>query len=132
METLAPCTRAVLGIDAAWTASEPSGVASLTQSSGRWRLVAAEASYARFHARADGLSGGRPLGSRPRPSALLASALKLCGSPVDFVAIDMPLSNSPIMGRRRADDEVSRAYGAQPHRPSPDAVRRKPAFGPEA
>jgi predicted RNase H-like nuclease len=40
---------------------------------------------------------------------------------VDLVAVDMPLSYSPIMGRRKSDDEVSRAYearGSAAHSPS--------------
>ena len=52
------------------------------------------------------------MGSRPSLSVLLASALKLCGRPIDLVAIDMPMSHAPIMGRRSADNEISRAYGA--------------------
>jgi hypothetical protein len=47
--------RAVLGIDAAWTLSQPSGVAVMNETSTGWRLVAAEASYQRFDARANGL-----------------------------------------------------------------------------
>jgi len=94
-----------LRTNAAWTASEPRGAALATRTSTGWHLVAAEASYERFYARAEGLPRGRPSGSRPRPSALLASALKLCGRPVDLVAIDMPLPYAPIMGRRTADDD---------------------------
>jgi hypothetical protein len=46
--------RAVLGIDAVWTLSQPSGVAVMNETSTGWRFVAAEASYQRFHALADG------------------------------------------------------------------------------
>jgi hypothetical protein len=42
--------------------------------------------------------GGRPLGSHPCPSALLAA--KLCGSPVDPVPVDMTLSHAANTGRR--------------------------------
>jgi len=115
-EVISP-KRAVLGIDAAWTASRPSGVALAAETSNGWHLVAAEASYARFHARADGVVGKRPVGSRPQPSALLASALKLCGRPVDLVAIDMPLSHGSRMERRRADQEISRAYEGRDTQP---------------
>jgi predicted RNase H-like nuclease len=115
-------TRAVLGIDAAWTLSQPSGVALLSESSSGWRLVAAEASYQRFHARAHGLtSEARPTGSEPNPKELLSSSRKLCGRPADLVAIDMPVAFTPIVGRRPSDDAVSKAYGgrkAGTHTPS--------------
>jgi predicted RNase H-like nuclease len=107
-------TRAVLGIDAAWTLSQPSGVALLSGNSTGWRLVAVEASYQRFHARAHGLTSEvRPTGSEPNPEELLSSSRKLCGRPVDLVAIDMPLAFTPITSRRLCDDDVSKAYGAR-------------------
>lgn len=36
--------RAMLGIDAAWTSTEPSGVALIAERRGSWRLIAAEPS----------------------------------------------------------------------------------------
>jgi predicted RNase H-like nuclease len=106
--------RAVLGIDAAWTLSQPSGVALVSETATGWHLVAAEASYQRFHARGHGLSlEGRPSGSEPNPEELLSSSRKLCGRSVDLVAIDVPLSRRAIKGRRPSDDAVSKAYGAR-------------------
>jgi predicted RNase H-like nuclease len=107
--------RAVLGIDAAWTLTEPSGVALVVESRGAWRLIAAEPSYKRFQIRAETGSPtqARPRGSRPDAAELLASAAKLCGSSVELVAIDMPLAYTPIIGRRAADDAVSHFYGAR-------------------
>jgi predicted RNase H-like nuclease len=107
--------RAVLGIDAAWTTTQPSGVALAVERSNGWRMIAAAASYQRFHARADRRPPPeqRPSGSEPDAMALLLSASVLCGAPLDLVAIDMPLALTPIVGRRLADDEVSRAYGAR-------------------
>jgi predicted RNase H-like nuclease len=107
--------RAVLGIGAAWTTTNPSGVALAAESSNGWELLAAESSYQRFHAIAtDGIAREfRPTGSMPSASALLASALALCGRKVDLVAVDMPLSLDPITGRRNSDNAVSRAYGAR-------------------
>lgn len=106
--------RAVLGIDAAWTLTEPSGVAAALEGPNGWRLVASANSYRRFYALADGQpKEERPLGSPPNASVLLASASALCGQPIDLVAIDMPLALSPIVGRRVSDDAVSRAYGAR-------------------
>jgi predicted RNase H-like nuclease len=109
-----PPIRAVLGIDAAWTLSQPSGVAVMSETSTGWHLIAAEASYQRFCARANGLHPEeRPKGSQPDSKELLSSSRKLCGRPVDLVAIDMPLALTPIVGRRGCDDAVSKAYGAR-------------------
>jgi len=107
--------RAVLGIDAAWTLTQPSGVALAVERTNGWQLIAAAASYQRFHALADRRQPAEesPSGSSPDAPALLASALVLCGSPVDLVAIDMPLAHSPIVGRRTSDNDVSKAYGAR-------------------
>jgi predicted RNase H-like nuclease len=107
--------RAVLGIDAAWTLSQPSGVALAVECAGGWRLTAVASSYQRFLALADmGLSAEeRPSGSPPDPVALLTAASVLAGHPVDLVAIDMPLAHFPIVGRRVSDDAVSKAYGAR-------------------
>jgi predicted RNase H-like nuclease len=107
--------RTVLGIDAAWTLTQPSGVALVTETASGWRLVAVESSYQRFHDHADStlLPNARPLGSAPQAYALLASCAALSGRAVDLVAIDMPLSHAPIIGRRPCDNAVSRAYGAR-------------------
>jgi hypothetical protein len=45
--------RAVLGIDSAWTLSQPSGVALAAEKGSAWKLVAVEASYQPFDAKAD-------------------------------------------------------------------------------
>jgi predicted RNase H-like nuclease len=115
MDHLSSKPRAVLGIDAAWTLLQPSGVALVAETPIGWRLVAADASYQRFQARAAGrvVPEGRPTGSLPDPSTLLSSASKLCGRSVDLVAVDMPLARSAIEGRRVSDNCVSRAYGAR-------------------
>jgi hypothetical protein len=107
--------RAVLGIDAAWTSSRPSGVALVTETAWGWRLVAVECSYQRFHARADNslIPEVRGLGSIPDARALLTSCFGLAGRNIDLAAIDMPLSRVSITARRFCDDAVSRAYGSR-------------------
>lgn len=117
--------RAVLGIDAAWTSTEPSGVALAVETEGGWRLAALEASYDQFLGRAKGAAPGerRPGGSRPNAAELLAAAETICGRRVDLIAIDMPMSRRPIDGRRPADRLVSELYGARAaatHSPSAD------------
>jgi predicted RNase H-like nuclease len=121
--------RAVLGVDAAWTETEPSGVALAVEPEAGWRLAAVEASYDRFLARAGGAAPdeGRPRGSPPRAGALIAAVRALSGRAPDCVAVDMPVGPNPIVGRRRCDDEISRIYGARKaavH--SPSAARPGP------
>ncbi len=111
--------RAVLGIDAAWTLTQPSGVALVVEAAEGWHLNALASSYQDFYARADahtddGLApDARPSGSQPDASALLAACLKLCGRKPDLVAVDMPLSKELIKHRRCSDDAVSTAYGSR-------------------
>ena len=105
----------VLGIDAAWTLTQPSGVALVAKRRAAWQLVALSPTYQEFHARAADTLGQNfaPNSFRPDATALLASSHKLCGHRVALVAIDMPLALQPIVGRRSSDDAVSRAYGAR-------------------
>ncbi|ABS64445.1 conserved hypothetical protein [Parvibaculum lavamentivorans DS-1] len=115
--------RCVMGIDAAWTLTQPSGVALVAGQHRQWRLVAVAASYQRFLALADSSlqPETRPLGSRPDVAALLAAAERLSNCSLDLVAVDMPLARSQIEGRRSSDNAVSRAYGgrsAGTHSPS--------------
>lgn len=107
--------RAVLGIDAAWTLTQPSGVATAVERHDGWHLTAVESSYRRFCVLAgrEQRCEDRPTGSLLNVPDLLTSAEALCGRPMDLVSIDMPLARSPIVSRRASDKEVSRAYGAR-------------------
>lgn len=107
--------KSVLGVDAAWTLAQRSGVALASDAGGAWRLVAVAPSYVSFHAVANGEPNIAPnwSGSPLDVPGLLASSQKLCGQPVDLVAIDMPLAHGPIKGRRVSDDAVSKVYGAR-------------------
>jgi len=108
--------KVVLGIDAAWTAANPSGVALVARTSGIWRLVAVAASFEEFIALSDGSNGSGP-------AALVATAARLAGRPPDLVAVDMPMMDAPIIARRAADNAVNRAYagrGAGTHSPTVD------------
>jgi predicted RNase H-like nuclease len=130
----------VLGIDAAWTASQPSGVAVLKQLRSRWHCLALAPSYASFIA----LANGTPLDWRVRPTAsiaacdaLLAATVKLAGGRPDVIAIDMPLANTPIVARRAADNAISSAYATRglgahspsERRPGPIAHAMRRGFG---
>lgn len=117
---------AILGIDAAWTTAEPSGVALIAEQGNGWLCVGLAPSYDAFIALANGapVDWTTPVlpGSAPDPQALLvASQILLTGETVQVVAVDMPLALTPIVGRRPADDQVARAFGASgcsPHSPS--------------
>jgi predicted RNase H-like nuclease len=105
-----PKTRAVLGIDAAWTLNQPSGVAVVRGEPNHWELVEVASSYLEFCTKA-----GCQLADQHSiaPADVLSAGSKLCGRSIDIVAVDMPLSRSPIVGRRPADSKVSVAYGAK-------------------
>lgn len=105
--------QAVLGIDAAWTDTQPSGVAVATGEGGRWQLHCAHASYGAFLAQADPQLAAAHPGHAPDAEALLQAGAIIAGRPIDLIAIDMPLARSKITGRREADNAVSRAYGRQ-------------------
>ena len=106
----------VLGIDAAWTAHQPSGVALVEQSGESSRCLAVAPSYNSFLTLAEGIPvdwQGRPHGSIPEMAALLAAAERIGGRPVDLIAFDMPLSTEPISARRAADRQVSQLFGGR-------------------
>lgn len=104
----------VLGIDAAWTAHGSSAVALLHTGSQARRIIAVAPSYTSFV----GLADGRPVDwSRASKGPLdvgqlLNAAVRLAGSPVDVVAIDMPMSRASITGYREAERKLSSAFGA--------------------
>jgi len=103
--------RVALGVDAAWTDRNPSGVALAAEGEGGWRLVAAASSYADFFRQAFGGDLGSAFA--PQPERLVAACRAIAGAPPDMIAVDMPLSRQPIVGRRASDRAVSRAFGAR-------------------
>ena len=107
-------TGVVLGIDAAWTAHQPSGVALVQRKGRHWQCRALAPSYDSFL----GFASGQPQdpatkarGSEPDPKALLQASQQLTGQPVSCVSVDMPLATTPITGRRAADNAVSSRFG---------------------
>ena len=107
----------ILAIDAAWTTSQPSGVAVMVSHGKIWHCVGVAPSYEAFLE----LSGGVPVdwnarrfyGSVPEVTLLLDAASRLAGASVDVVTIDMPVATVPIIGRREADKVISRTYGGR-------------------
>lgn len=113
---------AVLGIDAAWTDHEPSGVALLIRRGKRWQAVSIAASYEQF-------CGDNSKESRSKVSVIdVSKLLRACdrlvpGAKLTVVAVDMPLSTEHINGRRPADHKVSSLFGhcqCAVHSPSPE------------
>lgn len=107
----------ILGLDAAWTPGEPSGVALVARESGEWRCLCAAPSYNAFARCSSGESvdwrNGAFAGTVPDVSSMLEAATLLAGASPDIVAIDMPMSCEPIVGRRVADAAISTAFGAR-------------------
>lgn len=105
----------VLGVDAAWTNKNPSGVALLKWASDTApKLVKTGRSYDEFcnGERQDNLEG-----SMPNFSDIIG-----CCPQVDLIALDIPLSPHPIVKRRNADNIISHEYGkfkVSTHSPSP-------------
>ena len=105
----------VLGIDAAWTLAEPSGVA-LLDTRVDAKCLAVAPSYAAFLNLAKGVPvvwSARHRGQEPPVGELLEAASQIAGTPVDVVAIDMPISKLPIESRRVADNAVSLEFGGR-------------------
>jgi predicted RNase H-like nuclease len=106
--------RSVLGIDAAWTDHQLSGVALAVEEVSGWRLVASDSSYADFLVRSSAAVDGPPVAAKSAaPAQLILACERLCGVAPAVVAVDMPLSMEKIQGRRVSDAEVSKAFGAK-------------------
>ena len=106
-----PC---VLGIDAAWTAHQPSGIALVQNTGSGWSCLAVAPSHEAFIAQASGQPWDpqqKATGSRPNPAALLKASQQLAGAEVSCVSIDMPLATTPITRRRAADTAISSRFG---------------------
>jgi predicted RNase H-like nuclease len=121
---------AVLGIDAAWTDHEPSGVALIERVDSRWICRRVSPSYEAFVGTASP-SPAADVGSVLAASRSLSDGVDLC-----TVAVDMPLARSVIAARRTADDAVSRSFGhcwtsthtPNARRPGPTGRRLMTAF----
>jgi len=105
----------ILGIDAAWTRNQPSGVALAQRTALGWQCIAVAPSYDTFIA----LSHGIPVdwnspsipGGAPPVAKLLEATARLTRTHLSVVAIDMPVATVPITGRRAADNRISETFG---------------------
>ena len=98
----------VLGIDAAWTEDNDSGIALIEGEGTTWRLKLAASNLLDF-ARACGLE--TPAEAGVGFSVTCAERI-LGGRLPDLIAVDMPLSRKPITKRRPSDIGVSKRFGA--------------------
>jgi len=108
--------KAVLGIDAAWTTGQPSGVALVVESDKGWRCSAVAPSYQQFVELVQRPVNWdeAPKGSAPNIPELLDTVYALeLQAELCVIAVDMPLGTQRITGRRPADTAVSRAFGAR-------------------
>ena len=109
--------QAVLGIDAAWTERQPSGVALIEGDQNLWRIVCLAPSYDAFVAYSQGVpvdwKAPNFRGSRPDITALIKSAKDMITTGLSVVAIDMPVATVPFDSRRAADTAISKAFGSR-------------------
>lgn len=102
----------VLGIDAAWTLTEPSGVAlmALTENGGM-ELIKIARSYQEFYK--DKISWNDTVSGSKLDFVQLSDFCIRNSWPINLVSLDIPLSPQPITGRRGADIAISIAFGGR-------------------
>ena len=111
----------ILGIDAAWTNKNPSGIALLSV---KGKLVTVAPSFASFCgvSRKEVIDWYRPANAGGSLLDVLnAAKLLLPDDPVSIVSVDMPVSKKPINARRVSDNIVSKKFasvGCSTHSPS--------------
>ena len=104
----------VLGIDAAWTSHQPSGISLAQKTATGWSCLAVAPSYEAFIGLASGQAWDpqqKATGGRPSPAELLQASKQLAGEDVSCVSVDMPLATTPITSRRAADTAISSRFG---------------------
>jgi predicted RNase H-like nuclease len=118
MSVIVPASRnlrSVVGIDAAWTVRQPSGVALALETGLGWVLSTVAPSYASYilFETGAGDEGARSSVHLADVDGLLAATERLTGRLPDVIAVDMPLARVPICARRASDNAVSRIYGSR-------------------
>jgi predicted RNase H-like nuclease len=107
----------ILGIDAAWTRAQPSGVALVTIRPGDGPgLHHVGRSYREFTSAGQITLGewlAAPVKGSVGMTEVLETAHRIAGRCPDIVVLDMPLARGQIVGRRPADRAISRQYGGK-------------------
>jgi predicted RNase H-like nuclease len=130
----------VLGIDAAWTDRHPSGVALVEKGPDGWRCVRVAPSYEAFvtPGNVDWAHDAPSPTSLDRTKVVVELLDSIEGGRPTVVAVDMPLALDPIIGRRAADNEISKKFGAagcgthSPSRKKPGSIGKNLRAGLEA
>jgi predicted RNase H-like nuclease len=103
----------VLGIDAAWSSKNPSGVALVATGPNRPRLIRAAPSYEHFVRGAPPEDWGERIDPRASLAELLIEARRISGETVSVITVDMPVALTPVRARRCCDQEISRTFGGR-------------------
>lgn len=103
----------VLGIDAAWSSKNPSGVALVATGPDRPRLVRAAPSYGHFVLGSRPEYWGERIDSRASLAELLAEAQGVAGEAVSVIAVDMPVALTPVRAPRCCEKAISKAFGGR-------------------
>ena len=115
---------AILGVDPAWSETNPSGAALL---SNQGEIIAIAPSYVSFVALAEGnkVDWSEPAKPDGEIEEVLNAAEQLApNDPVKVVSVDMPVSKLKITSRRPADNMVSKVFGVNwcgTHSPSKES-----------
>jgi predicted RNase H-like nuclease len=111
-------TRAILGIDAAWTSNNPSGVALVCNHGNSWECVGIAPSYDLFIRLAEGRevdwNTEKIYGTAPDLYQLCKAATKLLGGRrVNLIVVDMPVAKVQIFKGRKADQAISKMFSGK-------------------
>ena len=105
--------KGILGIDAAWTGKNESGMALIVEDGNTWIIRACGFSISDFCRQLDSSSEIESGTTQNTIRQAIKLAKEACQGGLALIAVDMPLSNEKIFERRVADNEVSKAYGAR-------------------
>jgi len=103
----------VLGIDAAWTATNPSGVALVSSEGSPPKLIRASPSFEDFVLGTDPNAWCAKHNFRASLDDVLSVATELGGASVDVIAVDMPIATKPVRARRTSDHLISKCFGGR-------------------
>jgi predicted RNase H-like nuclease len=103
----------VLGIDAAWTVTNPSGVALLACDSSPPRLIRASPSYEDFVLGTGPATWCAEHDFRASLQDVLDTAATLGAASLNVIAVDMPVARQTVRGRRVCDQLISRSFGGR-------------------
>lgn len=104
--------RGILGIDAAWSEKNESGLALIVEGPSGWEVQNACCSVAEFCSTLQNGSTSCPGTTHEGIAAAVRAALSICPD-LALIAVDMPLSLVEIRGRRSADTQISKEYGGR-------------------